>query len=999
MLNKSIISMLLFCLTAIFAAGSHAAQIENEHLIIAFNNDGNLTRIYNKASHTEYYHGAEKQILTIRYLENKATKDAVIKAVSVKSKKTTGGGSLTMQFAGEGITVDVVIRAMKGNPKTQWDLSISNVGSREVVEVVFPDLANMQIGGNASDDFLVRPNRYGEKIPNPSENLFRETGEIVNGLKYQGWWVNPQLEYSGEAGMFWMDLYDATGGLYLASEDKSSLGGFLANSETGKIGMSLGKYLHVKNGQTFKLSYAVGVHTGDWHWGADRYREWASTFMRKASIPRWVREMPNWYWVASIWSMGQDRPKLNKAFNFSDLDGMLYTNALTLGSNVVGLAGIEFMGHDYPVWWPDPSMGSEDTIRQGTANVKRRGGKIVPYLNPIYSWEDYPKVPHPENPEFQERLKQIPSDILQPTWDIYKNDYAMKYDGTSNYVEFHYHGNYPQMCQANKEWQDYMLWWTHKYAVDYGFSGVQWDQLGAYPDQYCVNWEHGHQHGGAGSAGTLELCKRIYNDPKYKVDPDFYIWYEGASDIFSQYLQNCHSGYDAWMAWSFPEMIQYTFPHNFYSGEYFDDPTLTGPALIRNRRSVELSVLGRYKLGTGTSGPHAFKVSKLAPMLNAVKGVYWYTDFNDNLGCVAPEGVWTKVLEINPKICPYIAKDGYIIPYVDVRQWKGACDIRLSRDKYNLDGISKVYWYPSNLQGLRQEMRFSNTGRYLSVRLPEDTGMNVFTRDQAYCKADDSISSVGMLILVKEELKPISIIAPLDVKRGEPFTVRTVVQTITGDGPSVSADFTAGTFDRLKPIDFVDGAYTNAVRNEVKCIEIEEKQSPYLYLDVMDSSLLNERSILEVKVRYLDEGIGTFRVQYNSTDMYAVPNQFPAADRNHKSSTIQHKRGTGLWRTVIFTLPDAQLTGAMNGGADIRVHTIDSRLSIAKVTVTRKTVKETPIPGVELSIGNDKRKSDANGMLKYAFSASDPLGTYYIDAYKGGKSGYLPANGVISLNK
>ena len=991
--------MLLFCLTSIFAVGLHAAQIENEHLLIAFNNDGNLTRIYNKASHTEYYHGVGKQTLTIRYLENKAVKDAVIKAVSVKSKKTSGSESLMMQFAGEGIIADVVIKAAKGNPKTQWDLSISNSGRREVVEVVFPDFDNMQIGKNAADDILVRPNRYGEKIPNPSENLFHKAGETVNGLKYQDWWNNPQLEYSGEAGMFWMDLYDESGGLYLASEDKSVIGGYLSNSEEGKIGMSLGKYLHVKKGQSFKLSYAVGIHTGDWHWGADRYREWASTFMSKADVPRWVREMPNWYWVASIWSMGFDRPKLNKQFTFSDIDGMLYTNALSLGSNVVGLSGIEFMGHDYPFWYPDPSMGSESVIRQGNANVKRRGGKVVPYINPICGWENYPKVPHSENPEFQERLKQVPPDVMQPDWDIYKNDYAMKYDGTSNFVEMHYYGNYPQMCMASKEWQNFILWWTHKYAVDYGFSGVQWDQLGAYYNQYCVNWQHEHQHGGASTNGVLDMCKRIYNDPQYKVGSDFYIWYEGASDIYSQYMQNCHSGFDGWMAWGFPEMIQYTFPHNFYSGEYFDDPTLTGPALIRNKRSVELSILGRYKLGTGTFGPHAFKISKLAPMINAVKGVYWYTNFNDNLGCVAPDRVWTKVLEINPKICPYVAKDGFIIPYVDVRLKKSACDIKLSREMYKFDGTTKVYWYPAYMQGLRKEMPFTNTGKYLTIRMPEDTGMNALNRDQAYCKVDDSISSVGMFVIVKENLSPISIIAPLSVKRGEQFSIQTAMQTITGSGSSITGDFTNDKTTQIKLVEYDDGKYTIAVKDNVKCFEIDGKSSPFLYLDVTDDSFTDKESVFEVKVKYFDEGVGDFQVQYNSTDIYAMPNRFGELNQNYKSSTIQHKQNTGTWKTAVFLLKDACLIGAMNSGADIRLNTLNGNLDIAGITITHKIVKNTPIPGVVICVGNDKRKTDANGMLKYTFSDKDPLGVYYLDAYKDDKSGHLPVNGIINLSK
>ncbi|MHB1000085.1 MAG: hypothetical protein ACYC27_12645 [Armatimonadota bacterium] len=988
-----------FMVLIAFNGIAYALSVENEHLSLKFNDKGDLISIYNKVSNKEFYHGNGKIPIRVLYLADKKLSQVQLELKSSDIKPVANGNILTLVYSGEGVTASVEVKVIENDPKSLWGLAIKNNGDREIVEVIFPDFDNIHIGDSAKDDTLVRPNRYGEKIPNPSENLLHKNGDPVNGMKYQEWWNKPTLVYPGEAGMFWMDLYDSTGGIYIASEDKSLIGGYLANTEDGEIGMSIGKYLHVTKSQKFSLIYAVGVHTGDWHWGADRYREWANTFMHKASTPRWVREMPSWYWVSSIWSMGSTKPALRPAFRAADFDGVLFDRMMALQSDVIGLGGLEMMGHDYPIWSIDPLLGDEAIVRDRTAKVKRRGGHIVPYINPIYSWEDYPNVPNSKDKEFQARLNMIPADAKQLDWNYFKNLTAMKYDGTNTYVEMHYHGNYPLMCMASKEWQDYVLWWTHKYAVDYGFSGVQWDQLGAYPIQYCANWTHGHQHAGSGTTGILDLCRRIYNDPEYKVDPEFYIWYEGVSDIAGQYLQGSHSGYDNWMAYGFPDLMRYTFQHEIQSGEYFDQPDLSGPAAIRNKRSVEVSLLGRYKLGTGTSGPHAYKVSRLAPMLNAVKGIYWYTNFKDDLGCTAPEGMQVKVLEIDPEVCPYVDRNGYIIPYVDIRDDRSPSEIKLSKKLYDLSGISKIYWYPSHLQGFRQEISYDDTKPdYLSIKVPDLGEMNTFTYDQAYCSEDDTVSSTGLIVIAKQELKPITIIAPIRADRLEEIEFRTVERTVTGSGPSVSAVLGSGKPAKgIAQVIVRDGRPTKRSVSGIPCLQTS-KQSPYIYFDIRDKSMTDMQSIVEVTVSYFDEGKGTFRLEYNSTDPYAISTGFGEWYRICKGSSILFKQDTRKWKTATFLLPDAMFSGKLPGRSDFRLHSLDGTDSIASVTVTKKLVIDKPVPNATLCIGDDKQTTNSQGVLRYTFGGGDPIGSYRLDAYKDGTEGYLPSISTIALD-
>lgn len=975
-----------------------AASVENDRLLFAFDDRGNLNRIYNKATSQEYYHGDGKRVVRVLRLADKALADVQLQFAGSESSAITDGKRLTLKYTGEGITATVRIDALDGDPKSHWTLTVENNGDAEVMEVVFPDLDRIRIGSDPKDDTLMRANRDGQKIPNPVENLFKKDGDIADGVKYGSYMNNETLPYSGMAGMFWMDLYDKTGGLYVASEDKELIGGYLQNAVGGNVGMALGKYLRVKRGQSFTLPYAVGVHTGDWHWGADRYREWAMSFFHKAHIARWVREMPNWYWRAMLWTMGEQKPKFKSDFTWNDLNGKLMDGALKLHSYNIGIAGNEFLGHDYPFWFPDPMLGSEDTIRTEMKKVKRRGGHVVPYLNPIYSWENYPNVPHADEPEFQDRLKQVPSDIKQPLWSIYKNDVAREYDGSCNYVEWHYYAKYPQMCMASKEWQDFMLWWTHKYATDYGFSGVQWDQLGAYPMQYCTDWSHGHQHGGTGPSGTVELSRRIYEDPDYKVDPDFYIWYEGGGDCTSQYMQNAVSGWDCWHPYTFPNMIQYTFEDNFYSGDYTPPDGSTGNALVRQKRSTEFAWLGRYKLGVG-AGDYAEKVGQTALLMNAIKGVYWYTKFKDNLGCVAPEGMWTNVLQIDPTVCPYVAKDGFVIPYADMRKDRKACEVKLSKKLYDLAGVKQVYWYPNDLQGMRREIRFDNSKPdYLIVRLPDLGNVNIYSYANAYCKQDDTTSNIGAIVLAKQELRPMKIVAPHGVRAGQEFTMQVVDERIGGDESSVSADL--GLTKRelgLAQADVADGSSTVTTKDGIECV-VTAKDKPYIYFDVRDSSMTDRDAVLEVKVRYFDEGTDTMRIQYNSSDAFAAPYGFDqATNPDHKGSAFLYRRNTRKWRTATFLLPDALLRGRMSKGADIRIEAFATPAYIASVTVTKKHVKHQPIANATITIGNDTKTTDSNGRLTYTFSPADPRGPYILNAYKDSREGYLPVGGLISV--
>ncbi len=90
---------------------------------------------------------------------------------------------------------------------------------------------------------------------------------------------------------------------------------------------------------------------------------------------------------------------------------------------------------------------------------------------------------------------------------------------------------------------------------------------------------------------------------------------------------------------------------------------------------------------------------------------------------------------------------------------------------------------------------------------------------------------------------------------------------------------------------------------------------------------------VSVEVTYLDEGEGVFFLQYDSLDetVLVVP-QWPGA---FKSSEQIELTGTGEWLTALFEIDDALFAGRCNG-ADFRITSPTSRLSIAEVKVSRR---------------------------------------------------------------
>lgn len=207
------------------------------------------------------------------------------------------------------ITAEARVRVAPDSGETFWPLTLENGSDLVLHEVLFPHLAGIVLGETHADDTLTYPYHAGERTRNPVEEYAGPQffGAARNGVALQRVPTSAGHEertvyarecpYLGSASMPWMDLSDAGQGLYLASYDDTFLVTGL-RVETGGpdhpwMGFGFRKHLAIRRGERWdSRPYAVGVHDGDWHWAADRYREWAERVFHPPAAPRWLRDDP-----------------------------------------------------------------------------------------------------------------------------------------------------------------------------------------------------------------------------------------------------------------------------------------------------------------------------------------------------------------------------------------------------------------------------------------------------------------------------------------------------------------------------------------------------------------------------------------------------------------------------------------------------------------------------------------------------------------------------------
>ena len=650
-------------------------------------------------------------------------RDAVEGGVRVAKEQTAELSRITsVHTMAGGIVVTCTITLRKNSPLTEWQIQVANrggetpVNDRRVYRVAFPVLEGLRIGSRHEANALARPYGQGELIPDPASYAFtRPKGATpINVLTYIGW-----------ASMPWQDLYAtqgdspifaaatptpakqalpaakigtvprARGGLYLASYDTSFQQLDVESwpdRGAGTMTLDMRTLAFLEPGQSWTShTFEVGVHEGDWHWAADRYRQWATAHHRPYDGPEWVRkECDGW--------LGTGGPTQSYGDYVRMLDDArwLGLNYLQIWSEMIENVGPNKARKSYYCFlWPDPDRGGEAELTRAVRAVRAAGGHIGFYHN-IWTWDS----------EMAKGLEQwrdkLPADVRVPNWWGESRRWASVFPDGSR-MAGNFTNGYSGMCPAAEGYQDYVLFWVvERYLKRYGVDTWYFDSMpvtmfGA--SRVCFSDEHGqHQPHGVGR-GTLQLLQRIREAAR--PHGDLAITTETVSDALMQY--NSHAlgieMVDGLTCYPCPEIYTYTFPqHAIFSG------TCNGagsglkyyyPDLEKPRREDAMNrvfLMGyRFDILMRPVDPKASfpqYMRRLIALRQQVKADLYASDFRDAIGLgPLPERVYAKLFR---------RRDGgsLTLNLVDRRQGEKppfSLTIELAKNDFPTPGAATLY--------------------------------------------------------------------------------------------------------------------------------------------------------------------------------------------------------------------------------------------------------------------------------------------------------------------
>lgn len=435
------------------------------------------------------------------------------------------------------VAVDMTVELGPDDEEAIWHLRVANnAANLKIVEVLFPCITGVWIGESHEDDWIVYPHHAGEKTGNPIREYAsaRYLGFSRAETRVEDGVFSREINYCGLASMMWMDYYDASGALYLASyDDEHLLTG--VRVETGGpedpwIGFSFRKYAAIPPGATWHSKpYAVAIHQGDWHWGARRYRSWFEKGRSYADQPDDLREQSA---LCPRYDFRRDDQVLH---TFAEIPDM-YEKARREGITHIFISGWNRRGFDnnYPEYFPDMELGTPLDLERGVRYVNEHGGMVTFYINA--------------------RIFDILSDYF-PTLGV---AWALK-DEKGRWVKETYHPrSFSVCCPACEEWQRRVVDYATCMVRWYGARGIYLDQLGSATPYPCYDPQHNHEHHATFNQGYLEMLKKVLAAIRSE-RPDAFIMIENCGDIYGQYVF-ANLTWNGELYDEFFNVYKYTFP-------------------------------------------------------------------------------------------------------------------------------------------------------------------------------------------------------------------------------------------------------------------------------------------------------------------------------------------------------------------------------------------------------------------------------------------------------
>ena len=485
-------------------------------------------------------------------------------------KVTPGKDELRLAYSllGGGLLVEVQVKL--AGRLARFGLTVTNKSHYEIAQVRLLSPKGLRIGGDCTDDYLLTPITTGSIVKYPAS------------LEYpRQIYTDRPLGYPGMATMCWMDLWDdAGGGMYLACEDKRTrvteltFSNGVGDRPTPGEAMGTpppdrdasyryakvpGTYVNIGFDKRWRIprgtsgerlpEVVVGVHEGDWHWGADQYRAWAEPWMAAAKhVPDWFRDSLGINNVHMI-HLG-DFAKLSKGRPRGGRQGDMKDTMFPLVAAWCQNASCE-------AYWSTPVLhrllGSEEEFTGGIQKQHEMGHRFISY-----------NLPRALNPLFNQAEKRvgcvpismIPAEEVPPV-GFYSEVGLRLADGRLRSADGAY--SEANVCWGAPRWRDYEHHIIYdKYVKQYGDDGMYMDGMGLddIGTQDCRSLTHGHETYGDWTRAFLDWLEKLQAETRQQ-RPGAVFLGEGMGDVYHMQLAT-----GLFYPENAPQVYRYTCPWN-----------------------------------------------------------------------------------------------------------------------------------------------------------------------------------------------------------------------------------------------------------------------------------------------------------------------------------------------------------------------------------------------------------------------------------------------------
>lgn len=383
-----------FTLFLLFAQGVALAQrtytLQNERLLVQFDERGNLTQLVNRQTGHNYASGGA--LWRLQY-DTKTRRDIEVTPAANRPVIEQRGLSILIRYSGlvadgNSLSMALSLTVSLEPAQVRFCAEVSNREPHTVVrELQYPLVANCQL---PADHHLLTTYWGGQRYADPKRQIAAANAAfppyyppsqhfLQMDQKYPTGWAGGGLAANCFA------FTGPTQGIYFGSHDD-------AFQDTGhglrlypsrkfvfdRLEAGFYKYPNCLTGQTWRCeANVIAPYSGSWHETARLYRAWVDTWWKHRLEPQWVRELNGWQRIIMTHQYGE------RFFPYSDLGTRVRTVGEGVGINSVLVHGWHRGGHDndYPNYLADPSQGGETALKNQIEAFQRGGGSVLLYYS------------------------------------------------------------------------------------------------------------------------------------------------------------------------------------------------------------------------------------------------------------------------------------------------------------------------------------------------------------------------------------------------------------------------------------------------------------------------------------------------------------------------------------------------------------------------------------------------------------------------------------------